>query len=453
VSGAGHAVKHYRIEEALGRGGMGVVHRALDTRLQRPVAIKFLPAEFTRDPERKRRFFQEARAAAAVSHPAIAQIYDVDEDGGAAFIVMELVPGQTVRKLVENRELDLLGALEIGAQVAAGLAAAHEAGIVHRDIKAENVMVTPDGHAKILDFGLAKLLEPPGAAREAPSPEDISHLETLARTQAGVVLGTLRYMSPEQARGLSVDHRSDIFSLGIVLYEMVTGTPPFLGNSPVDTLHAIAFEETRPVTALKANVPASVQRVIARCLRKRREDRYPDARELAADLKAVQREVESGVSGVTPLRARMDEALRSVRDAVGGRWIVPALAGAAVAVAALVLLRPDDWIGFAVVFGLPGLYLYRRFRHRRTHLLRRFVAKAGKLPEVRIIAVSGTQVTVVTDRAIARTHVRLSALLQSVNTQMFFGEPFTMAVREPLTDDQTRALLASSAVLYAREDP
>ena len=219
------------------------------------MALKFLPAEFTRDPERKRRFFQEARAASAVNHPAIAQIYDVDEVDGAAFIVMELVAGKTVRKLLENRELDLLGALEIGQQVAGGLARAHEAGIVHRDIKAENMMVTPDGHAKILDFGLAKLLEPPGAARESPSAEDISHLETLARTQAGMVLGTLRYMSPEQARGLAVDHRSDIFSLGIVIYEMVTGQAPFTGNSPVDTLHAIAFEETRPVTALRRTCP------------------------------------------------------------------------------------------------------------------------------------------------------------------------------------------------------
>jgi hypothetical protein len=452
VSGAGHAVKHYRIEEALGKGGMGVVHRAVDTRLGRPVAVKFLPTEFTRDPERKRRFFQEAHAAAAVSHPSIAQVYDVDEADGAAFIVMELVPGKTVRRLVENRELDLLGALEIAAQVASGLAAAHEAGIVHRDIKAENIMVTPDGHAKILDFGLAKLLEPPGAARASPSPDDISHLETLARTQAGLVLGTPRYMSPEQARGLDVDHRSDIFSLGIVLYEMITGQPPFQGHSPVDTLHAIAFEETRPVTALKANVPPSVQRVIARCLRKRREDRYGAARELAADLRAVQREVESGVSGATPLRARVDDAWRSVRDALGGRWMVPAVVGASVAVVVLVVMRPDDWVGVAFMFGLPGLYLYRRFRHRRAHLLRKFVARAGKLPEVRMIAVAGTQVTVVADQAIARTHVRLSALLQSVNTQMFFGEPFTMAVREPLTGDETRALLASAAVLYARDD-
>jgi hypothetical protein len=431
---------------------MGVVHRAVDTRLERPVAIKFLPPEKTRDADRKRRFFQEARAASAVNHPAIAQVYDVDEEDGAAFIVMELVPGKTVRTLIENRELDLLGALEIGGQVAAGLARAHEAGIVHRDIKAENIMVTPDGHAKILDFGLAKLLEPPGGARDSPSPDDISHLETLARTQAGMVLGTLRYMSPEQARGLSVDHRSDIFSLGIVLYEMVTGQPPFLGHSPVDTLHAIAFEESRPVTALKANVPASVQRVIGRCLRKRREDRYGDARELAADLKAVQREVESGISGVTPLRARLDDALRTARDLMSGGWAAVALAAIVAIVVALAFTNPDAWFPSVIFFGIPGLFFYRRLRHRRRHLLKRFVAKAQKLPEVRMVAVSGAQVTVVADQAIARTHVRLNALIEGVNTRMFFGDPFTLTVREPMSDDEARALLATSGVLYVRED-
>jgi predicted Ser/Thr protein kinase len=447
----GRTVKHYRIEEALGRGGMGVVHRAVDTRLGRPVAVKFLPAEFTRDPERKRRFFQEARAASAVNHPAIAQVYDVDEEDGAAFIVMELVAGKTVRTLLENRELDLLGALEIGAQVASGLARAHEAGIVHRDIKAENIMVTPDGHAKVLDFGLAKLLEPPGEGRESPSPDDISHVETLARTQAGLVLGTLRYMSPEQARGLSVDHRSDIFSLGIVLYEMVTGQLPFSGNSPVDTLHAIAFEETRPVTALKANLPPSLQRVIGRALRKRREDRYPDARELAADLKAVQREVESGISGAIPLTARLQDAWRSLRDATPGPWLLPLLAAVLTAVVLLMIVRPDEWGPFVLVIGVPSLFVYRRFRHRRRHLLRKFTAKVQKLPEVRLVSVNGNQVTVVADKALAKTYVRVNALLDALNDRMFFGEPFTVAVRDDVPAQEIRAMLAGSNVLFARE--
>jgi predicted Ser/Thr protein kinase len=448
----GQTVKHYRIEETLGKGGMGVVYRARDLRLDRPVALKFLPAEFTRDPERKRRFFQEARAASAVNHPAIAQVYDVDEDDGAAFIVMELVQGKTVRRLLENRELDLLGALEIALQVAGGLAGAHEAGIVHRDVKAENIMVTPDGHAKILDFGLAKLLEPPGGDRESPSRDDISNLETLARTQAGMVLGTIRYMSPEQARGLAVDHRSDIFSLGVVLYEMVTGQPPFSGASPVDTLHAIAFEETRPATALKANLPPSLQRVIGRCLRKRREDRYGDARELAADLKAVQREVESGISGSAPLKLRMEEALRSLRHLAPGEWLLPVAAGAGLALLLFVLLRRDDLLPFILTVAVPAAFFYRRFRHRRLRLIRRFAEKVRKLPEVRLIAANGNRVTVVADKALAKTYVRVNALMDEVNARLFFGEPFTVTVRQDVPKDEVRALLSASGVMYVRDD-
>src|SRR5215475_7099270 len=177
----GRTIKHYRVEEALGQGGMGVVYRARDTRLDRPVALKFLAPEATLDTERKQRFLHEARTAGKLTHPAIAQIYDVDEADGEIFIAMELVPGKTVRTLLRGKELDLLGALEIAVQVGNGLAKAHEAGIVHRDIKAENIIVTPDGHAKILDFGLAKLLEPP----KDKTPEGISHMETLAKTQAG----------------------------------------------------------------------------------------------------------------------------------------------------------------------------------------------------------------------------------------------------------------------------
>src|SRR6185503_680899 len=280
----GQKFEHFEIEEQLGKGGMGVVYRARDTRLGRSVALKVLPPELTGEEDRKARFKQEAKAAAAVSHPAIAQIYDVGEGPEGFFIAMELVEGKTVKSLIQARELDLLGAIEIAIQVAGGLQKAHEAGIVHRDIKPENVIVTPDGHAKILDFGLAKLFESP---KEAGAPDGISHMETLAKTQAGFVLGTLRYMSPEQARGQTVDSRSDLFSLGIVLYEMVTGQLPFSGSNPLDTLHAIAFEETRPITAVRPNLPPSLQRVVTRCLRKRAADRYPDAKELASDLKAV----------------------------------------------------------------------------------------------------------------------------------------------------------------------
>jgi len=447
----GQTLKHFQVEELLGKGGMGVVYRARDTRLGRPVALKVLPPEFTRDADRKARFFQEAKAAGNVIHPAIAQIYDVDEVPEGLFIAMELVEGKTVKALIQGRELDLLGSLEIATQVASGLQKAHEMGIVHRDIKPENVAVTPDGHAKILDFGLAKLLEPSGER----SADEVSHMETLAKTQAGMVLGTLRYMSPEQARGQAVDRRSDIFSLGVLLYEMVTGQLPFSGTTPLDTLHAIAFEETRPMTALRQNLPPSLQRVVTRCLRKRAQDRYPDAKELVADLKTVQREVESGISSKAPLGVRLQEQLRSLRDRTLGEWLLPA---AVVVVVLAVLLtfflrRSGEGAIPSLLFpAIVGLLVWRRFRNRRLRLARRFVAKARRVTEVRLIAVEGMRFTVVADRAQAKTYVRINALVDSLNASMFFGEHFTAVVRDEVQPDETRALLSSPGVLYVRDD-
>jgi predicted Ser/Thr protein kinase len=444
----GRSVKHYEVEERLGQGGMGVVYRAKDTRLGRPVALKVLPTEFTRDPDRKARFIQEARAAAAVNHPAIAQIYDVDEDENGVFIAMELVAGKTVKALIQGRELDLLGALEVGIQVAGGLQKAHEAGIVHRDIKPENVMVTPDGHAKVLDFGLAKLTEAPSS-----SADEISHMETLAKTQAGMVLGTLRYMSPEQARGQVVDHRSDVFSFGVLLYEMVTGQLPFSGNTPLDTLHAIAFEETRPVSQLRANLPPSLQRVVSRCLRKRAQDRYPDCKELSADLKTVQREAESGISSKIPLGQRIQEQLRSLGGLAPREWLVPAGVGGLVVLAvAFFVWRAQEGLGSLFSVAIVGLLVWRRMRNRRQRLSRKFVAKAKRLREVRLVALDGMKLTAVVDRAVAHTYVRLNAILDSINSSMFFGEHFTLVVRDDLPPEEMRALLTGPGVLYVREE-
>jgi tRNA A-37 threonylcarbamoyl transferase component Bud32 len=446
----GQAIKHYEVEELLGKGGMGVVYKARDTRLGRPVALKVLPPEFARNDSRKARFFQEARAASAVTHPAIAQIYDVGEGPEGLFIAMELVEGKTVKALIQGRELDVLGALEIATQVASGLQKAHEAGIVHRDIKPENLVVTPDGHAKILDFGLAKLLEP----TQPQAPDGISHMETLAKTQAGIVLGTLRYMSPEQARGQPVDHRSDIFSLGIVLYEMVTGQLPFSGASALDTLHAIAFEETRPMTALRANLPPSLQRVVTRCLRKRAPDRYPDAKELVADLKTVQREVESGISSKAPLGVRLKEQWRSLRDRTLGEWLLPG--GILMLVLAVLISlsfeRSGEGIGPGVVFSAIGaLLVWRRIRNRRLRLARRFVGKVRKIAEVRLVGLDGMRFTVVADQAQAGTYLRANAALDAVNSSMFFGEPFTLVVRDSVTPEEEKALLAGPGILHVRE--
>jgi hypothetical protein len=364
------------------------------------------------------------------------------------------VEGQTVKALIQGRELDLLGSLEIAVQVASGLQKAHEAGIVHRDIKPENIVVTPDGHAKILDFGLAKLLEPT-EPRKAPTGDDLSHMETLARTQAGFVIGTLRYMSPEQARGQSLDHRSDLFSLGVVLYEMVTGQLPFDGATPLDTLHALAFEETRPVTALRPNLPPSLQRVVTRCLRKRAQDRYPDARELISDLKAVQKEVESGVSTKVPLSVRLREQWDSLRHRTPGEWLLPG----AVALVVLALVvgmffgsQVEGIPGTLIFFGIVGLFGWRRYRNRRFRLARRVVAKLKKMEEVRLVTLDGMRLTVLTDGARARTYVRANAVVDGVNSKMFFGDPFSLAVRDDAPPEEVKALLTGPGVLYVRDE-
>jgi predicted Ser/Thr protein kinase len=450
----GQTFKHYEVQEELGKGGMGVVYRARDTRLGRPVALKVLPPEFTKDEGRKARFFQEARAASAVNHPAIAQIYDVDEGPEGLFIAMELVDGKTVKSLIHGRELDLLGSLEIAMQVASGLQKAHEAGIVHRDIKPENVVVTPDGHAKILDFGLAKLLEPTEPT-SAPSADEISNMDTLAKTQAGFVLGTLRYMSPEQARGQPVDHRSDIFSLGVLLYEMVTGQQPFDGATALDTLHNLAFEETRPVTSIRPNIPPSLQRVVTRCLRKRASDRYPDARELLGDLKTVQKEVESGVSSKVPLGVRLQEQWLSLQQRTPGEWLLPGVVGLAVIAVVLAMAlgsRAEGIPGTLFFFGIIGLFVWRRFRNRRIRLARRAAKKINRMEEVRLVALDGMRLTVLADQARARTYVRANAIVDSVNSSMFFGDPFTVVVRDDASDEDSQALLTGPGVLYVREE-
>jgi predicted Ser/Thr protein kinase len=446
----GRALKQYTIEEPLGQGGMGVVYRARDTRLGRPVALKVLPPEFSQDGERKTRFLQEARAAAAVNHPALAQVYDVDEVDGGLFIAMELVEGKTVEALIHARELDLGGALEIGLQVAGGLQKAHESGIVHRDIKPSNVMVTPDGHAKILDFGLAKLMDAPSGA-----PQAVSQLDTLARTRVGMVMGTMGYMSPEQARGLPVDRRSDIFSFGVLLYEMATGHRPFSGATPLDTLHAIAFEDTKPLTELRANTPPHLQSVVARCLRKRPEDRYSECREVIADLKIAKHEADSGISGRAPLLARLEERFGGSLSALkpGPALLMVVLAAAALGGGYFLVERAARNIGSVIFFVAIALYAWRSYKNRRARLTRRFVSRARRLPEVRVIALEGMKLTVVADKAVAKTYVRLRAEVDAINEAMFVGDPFALVVRDDAGAEEVRALLAASGVLYVRDDP
>jgi eukaryotic-like serine/threonine-protein kinase len=262
----GKTLSHYRILEKLGEGGMGIVYKARDTHLDRFVAIKVLPAERVADPERKRRFVQEAKAASALNHPNIIHIYDIDQQDGVDFIAMECVMGKTLDQLTPRHGMRLNEALKTAVQMADALARAHAAGIVHRDLKPANIMVDEHGIVKVLDFGLAKLTEtlPPG--------EDAT-LTAKPSTEEGKIVGTVAYMSPEQAEGKKVDSRSDIFSFGSVLYEMLTGRRAFQGETKASTIAAILKEDPKPASQLTEALPKEFEQVITRCLRKDRERR------------------------------------------------------------------------------------------------------------------------------------------------------------------------------------
>lgn len=287
-------ISHYRILDKLGSGGMGEVYLAEDTRLGRKLALKILPAEFTQDAERVARFRQEARAASALNHPNIITIYEVGEHEGVHFIATEYIEGRTLRHCLQLAGMQLREALEIAIQIAGALQAAHEAGITHRDIKPENVMIRPDGYVKVLDFGLAKLTEKREGERERgrAGEEDtlilappLPHSPSPPLSLPGTVMGTVTYMSPEQARGLGVDARSDIFSLGVALYEMITGRPPFDGATSSDVIAAILVSDPRPISQLVAGVPAELEWNLNKALRKERDDRYQTIKSFLSDLK------------------------------------------------------------------------------------------------------------------------------------------------------------------------
>jgi serine/threonine protein kinase/tetratricopeptide (TPR) repeat protein len=286
---AGQRVAHYTIVSRIGAGGMGEVYLAEDGRLRRRVALKLLPIAFSQDEERVRRFEQEARAAAKLSHPNACTIHEVGRaEDGRHFIAMEYVEGETLRQRLARGPVGVRETLEIGQQMARALAAAHEAGIVHRDIKPENIVLRPDGYAKVLDFGLAKLTERPD--RDVGDPE----VSTLTyQTASGVVMGTAAYMSPEQARGLSVDTRTDIWSLGVVLYETLAGRVPFTGETVTDMLVAIVEKEPPPLTSLAIEaIPAELDWIIAKTSCKDRTERYQTSKELLVDLQRLRQRLE-----------------------------------------------------------------------------------------------------------------------------------------------------------------
>jgi len=288
----GHSVSHYTIGEKLGEGGMGVVYKARDIRLDRFVALKVLPADKVADPERKRRFVQEAKAASALNHPNIITIYDIDRADGIDFIAMEHVEGKTLDRLIPRHGMRLNEVLKYAIQIAAALARAHAAGIIHRDVKPANIMVTPDGHVKVLDFGLAKLTEVIEGNTQAPTtPMGAADAN---RTAEGTILGTVAYMSPEQAEGKVVDARGDIFSFGSVLYEMITGRSAFREEIKISTLAAILHKEPPQVREVAPDTPRDLEKIVARCMRKDPSRRFQGMADVKVALEELKEESESG---------------------------------------------------------------------------------------------------------------------------------------------------------------
>src|SRR5438874_4847306 len=319
----GAKLGNYRILEKIGAGGQGTVYKATDTKLGRAVVIKVLPPELTVKEANLKRFEREARLASSLDHPNICTIFDLNDIGGVHFIAMQFVDGKNVRQLVSGRPLDLRSALSITIQVADALAAAHARGIIHRDIKAGNVMVTPAGQAKILDFGLAKLLDGEGAG-----PGGIHHTDL---TEVGIPYGTATYAAPEQARGERVDARADIFSTGVLLYEMLAGTWPFQGKTSVDVRHAVLHQEPQPLSETRpGGAPWQLQAILDRAMAKEPKQRYQKVAEMRDDLRAVLREVEAGgaqtFEAITPVApkhmagaGRMGRAMRWLRGMTGER--------------------------------------------------------------------------------------------------------------------------------------
>ena len=289
----------YEIRSKLGAGGMGEVYLALDTKLDRRVALKILPADVASNRDRMDRFVREAKSAAALSHPNIAQIFEIGEDQGTHFIAMEFIEGVTLREKIYRHEVKLGKLLRYLQHVAEGLAKAHAAGIVHRDLKPDNIMITREGHAKILDFGLAKLIEPEqptGINSDSASEDATAILHQLSKP--GLIMGTVGYMSPEQALGMTVeiDQRSDIFSFGCILYEAVTGRKAFAGTDAIDSLNKIIREPIAPVSDFRPNAPQSLERIVRHCLAKDPEDRFQTIKDVVIELKELRRELESGTA-------------------------------------------------------------------------------------------------------------------------------------------------------------
>jgi TolB-like protein/Tfp pilus assembly protein PilF/predicted Ser/Thr protein kinase len=353
----------YKIIEELGRGGMGVVYKTEDTKLRRTVALKFLPPELTHIPDVKERFMREAQAAAALDHPNICTVYEFDEDEEKSFISMAYIQGQNLRKKIESGPLELEEALRIATQVAEGLQEAHKKGVVHRDIKSGNIMIDARGQAKIMDFGLARMTG------------------TTLLTQEGAAIGTIAYMSPEQARGKEVDHRTDIWSLGVVLYEMLTGKLPFKGDHEQAVVYSILKEKPEPISGLKSDIPVSIEQVVSKALEKDKDKRYQQVEELLDDLKSIS-------AGIVPeeIKARLRKAkLRKRKRALlyGG---VSGLVIAAVVIALLFFTGPAEAINSIAVLPLENLTGDAEQEYLVDGVTDELIGQLGQISALRVIS-------------------------------------------------------------------
>ncbi len=357
----GKQIGAYKITSLLGAGGMGEVYRAEDTRLGRAVAVKVLPKELAQDKERLQRFVREARAASALNHANVAHIYEIGQSDGVHFIAMEYVEGQTLADKISGRPLPIAEIVDIGIQVADALDEAHRKGITHRDIKPANLMLTSREQVKILDFGLAKVTLPEGQALG-------SDISTVMKTETGVVMGTVQYMSPEQVLGKEVDHRSDIFSLGVVLYETATGRLPFTGTSSSETMDRILHGQPEAIARFNYDVPAELERIIRKCLEKERERRYQSAQDLLVDLKNLKRDSDSGKAAeVLPRTEKREEPVT---------FRLPRFAASLAVALALVAVVAGSCLAVA---SLPEFHAALALRLRSAHQLRGLSHLAGSV--------------------------------------------------------------------------